>query len=81
MDRYRQQYEEATGKACPFTFGKYTGQEDSAARERMQQTPPNIILTNYMMLELLMTRAGDEKRLRACFLQNIHYIIFDEINN
>jgi superfamily II DNA/RNA helicase len=80
LDRYRQQYEEATGKACPFTFGKYTGQEDSAARERMQQTPPNIILTNYMMLELLMTRAGDEKRLRDCFLENLHYLVFDELH-
>lgn len=80
LDRYRQQYEEATGKECPFTFGKYTGQEDSAARERMQQTPPNIILTNYMMLELLMTRAGDEKRLRDCFLENLHYLVFDELH-
>lgn len=80
LDRYRQQYEEATGKECPFTFGKYTGQEDSGTRERMQQTPPNIILTNYMMLELLMTRAGDEKRLRDCFLENLHYLVFDELH-
>lgn len=42
LDRYRKQYEATTGKECPFTFGKYTGQEDSQARERMQQTPPNI---------------------------------------
>lgn len=80
LDQYRQQYEAATGKECPFTFGKYTGQEDSQARERMQQTPPNIILTNYMMLELLMTRAGDEKRLRDCFLENLHYLVFDELH-
>ena len=80
LDRYRKQYEATTGKECPFTFGKYTGQEDSQARERMQQTPPNIILTNYMMLELLMTRAGDEKRLRDCFLENLHYLVFDELH-
>ena len=43
-----------------YFFAKYTGQEDSQVRERIQTTPPNIILTNYMMLELLMTRAGDE---------------------
>lgn len=75
LGRYQQQYEETIGKKCPFTFGKYTGQEDSQARERMQQTPPNIILTNYMMLELLMTRAGDEKHLRDCFLENLHYLV------
>lgn len=80
LDHYRQQYEETMGEKCPFTFGKYTGQEDSQARERMQQTPPNIILTNYMMLELLMTRAGDEKRLRDCFLENLHYLVFDELH-
>lgn len=80
LARYRQQYENATGKECPFTFAKYTGQEDSQVRERIQTTPPNIILTNYMMLELLMTRAGDEKRLRDCFLENLHYLIFDELH-
>ncbi len=80
LDRYRQQYEDATGNECPFTFGKYTGQEDSQTRDRIQTTPPNIILTNYMMLELLMTRAGDEKRLRDCFLENLHYLVFDELH-
>lgn len=80
LDRYCKQYENVTGKTCPFTFGKYTGQEDQQARERMQQNPPNIILTNYMMLELLMTRAGDEKRLRDCFLENLHYLVFDELH-
>lgn len=80
LARYRQQYENATGKECPFTFAKYTGQEDSQVRERIQTTTPNIILTNYMMLELLMTRAGDEKRLRDCFLENLHYLIFDELH-
>ena len=80
LARYSQKYEETTGKVCPFTFGKYTGQEGQQERERMQQTPPNIILTNYMMLELLMTRAGDEQRLRDCFLQNLHFLVFDELH-
>lgn len=80
LERYRLQYEKNTGKECPFTFGKYTGQEDSQTRERIQQTPPNIILTNYMMLELLMTRSGDEERLRSCFLENLHYLVFDELH-
>jgi superfamily II DNA/RNA helicase len=80
LDRYRLQYENATGKECPFTFGKYTGQESQQIRERLQQNPPNIILTNYMMLELLMTRAGDEQSLRDCFLANLHYLVFDELH-
>ncbi|MBQ7178783.1 MAG: DEAD/DEAH box helicase, partial [Victivallales bacterium] len=81
LDRYRQEYIEKTGAAsCPFTFGKYTGQEDGEERQKMQKTPPNIILTNYMMLELLMTRAGDEEPLRKCFLDNLHYLVFDELH-
>lgn len=80
LQRYKEEYERKKGENCPFTFGKYTGQEGRQERERMQQTPPNIILTNYMMLELLMTRAGEEQPLRGCFLQNLHYLVFDELH-
>ena len=81
LDDYRQAYQNRTGSnTCPFTFGKYTGQENEEERQKMQETPPNIILTNYMMLELLMTRAGNEERLRKCFLENLHYLVFDELH-
>ena len=80
LSRYKAEFEERTGRSCPFTFGKYTGQENDEARSKMQQTPPNIILTNYMMLELLMTRAGKEEDLRKCFLENLHFLVFDELH-
>ena len=81
LERYRQQYEDTTGVKCPFTFGKYTGQENDEQRAAMQQMPPNIILTNYMMLELLMTRADrGEEKLRKCFLHNLRFLIFDELH-
>ena len=81
LARYQAAYEEqSNGIPCPFTFGKYTGQENEEARQRMQQNPPNIILTNYMMLELLMTRSGSEEDLRKCFLENLHFLVFDELH-
>lgn len=80
LEHYREQYEKTTGDSHPFTFGKYTGQENQEARVGMQQTPPNIILTNYMMLELLMTRSGSESDLRRSFLENLHYLVFDELH-
>ncbi len=80
LERYSEIYQQSTGKVSPFTFGKYTGQEDEDARERMQNNPPNIILTNYMMLELLMTRAGKEESLRKCFLDNLRFLVFDELH-
>lgn len=80
LEGYKNEYELSTGKECPITFGKYTGQENDEARQRMQDNPPNIILTNYMMLELLMTRAGKEETLRRCFLENLKYLVFDELH-
>jgi ATP-dependent helicase YprA (DUF1998 family) len=38
------------------TFARYTGQESSEERERIREAKPDILLTNFMMLELLMTR-------------------------
>src|SRR5581483_10684789 len=38
------------------TFARYTGQESQEERLRIQQAKPDILLTNFMMLELLMTR-------------------------
>jgi ATP-dependent helicase YprA (DUF1998 family) len=38
------------------TFARYTGQEDQDERERIREAKPDILLTNFMMLELLMTR-------------------------
>ena len=80
LSRYKQSFESNSGRPCPFTFGKYTGQERDEERKVIQNTPPNIILTNYMMLELLMTRAGDEEKLRNCFLENLRFLVFDELH-
>jgi DEAD/DEAH box helicase len=38
------------------TFARYTGQESAEERDRSKQAKPDILLTNFMMLELLMTR-------------------------
>jgi ATP-dependent helicase YprA (DUF1998 family) len=40
----------------PVTFERYTGQEDEETRTRIIATPPDILLTNYVMLELILTR-------------------------
>ena len=38
------------------TFGCFAGQEGTEEREAMKANPPDILLTNFMMLELLLTR-------------------------
>lgn len=79
LNVFQKNYEKRTGKEFPFTFKKYTGQENQAHRDAVNQNPPDILLTNYMMLELLMVRKTDEL-LRKSFLENIAYIVYDELH-
>jgi hypothetical protein len=41
------------------TFSRYTGQESDAKRQAIAKAKPDILLTNFMMLELLMTRQDE----------------------
>jgi hypothetical protein len=43
----------------PVRFARYTGQEKGDVREALRRDPPDILLTNYMMLELLLTHSDD----------------------
>src|SRR3954451_871844 len=47
------------------SFHRYTGQEDEEAREAILQNPPDILLTNYVMLELMLTRPKEQRLLDA----------------
>ncbi len=40
-------------------FARYTGQEAAAEKAQLQQSPPHILLTNYVMLELMLTRPAE----------------------
>ena len=79
LQSFKQNYKEKTGRDLPFTFEKYTGQAEQTTREQIIQSPPDILLTNYMMLELLMVRKNDEA-LRNSFLQNLQFLVFDEMH-
>jgi ATP-dependent helicase YprA (DUF1998 family) len=49
-------YRASTGQPMPVRFDKYNGQEDEAAKNRIQQERPHILLTNFMMLEMMLLR-------------------------
>ncbi|HPS51748.1 MAG TPA: DEAD/DEAH box helicase [Bacteroidales bacterium] len=68
-----------TGKRFPVTFAKYSGQEDQETRELIKDERPNIILTNYMMLELIMTR-NTEGWLRDSIKGDLQFLVFDELH-
>lgn len=74
-----EKFEENFGEGFPITFKKYTGQEGTAEREKILENPPDIILTNYMMLELIMTR-HTEAKLREAFRDSLKFLVFDELH-
>lgn len=79
LNTYKENYERATGKEFPITFGQYTGQEREERREEMREDLPQILLTNYMMLELLLTRV-QERRIRDGIYSNLRFLILDELH-
>ncbi|MFA8436793.1 MAG: DEAD/DEAH box helicase [Marinifilaceae bacterium] len=70
---------ERTDKRFPVSFAKYTGQESSETKEKILKNPPDILLTNYMMLELIMTRYS-EKAFRNSIKDKLKYLVFDELH-
>jgi ATP-dependent helicase YprA (DUF1998 family)/very-short-patch-repair endonuclease len=62
----------------PVRFARYTGQEKGEARAAIRRHPPDILLTNYMMLELLLTRTEDRELVRAA--QGLRFLVFDELH-
>lgn len=76
---YKRQYEAVTGKPFPLTFAKYTGQSRQVDRTDVHSEPPDILLTNYMMLELLLTR-GSDSVLKNSIYQNLRWLAFDELH-
>lgn len=62
----------------PITFGKYTGQEDETEREKIITNPPDILLTNFVMLELILTRT-EERKLRDA-AKGLKFLVLDELH-
>jgi superfamily II DNA/RNA helicase len=80
IEKFKSNYEVNYNKPFPVTFEQYTGQEDEEKREKIRVNRPHILLTNYMMLELIMTRGGKDVDIRSNILENIKYLVFDELH-
>lgn len=72
-------YERRTGKPFPISFGRYTGDTSEAARENLRQHPPKILLTNYVMAELMLVRPEDQRFLDRAG-GGLRYLVFDELH-
>ena len=56
LDKYARAYKDRTGNPLPFQYASYTGQLKEDDRVKWRENPPDLLLTNYMMLELILTR-------------------------
>ena len=49
-------------------------------REQQRRTPPDILITNYVMLELLLTRNDDAALFREEIKRNLRFLVLDELH-
>lgn len=62
------------------TYARYTGNEDDADRQAVADNPPDILLTNFMMLELLMTRQNEVDRKVMANCAGLNFLVLDELH-
>ena len=79
LKTYKNNFIRETNRNFPITFGQYTGQEKEDKRQDIKSNPPHILLTNYMMMELILTRAR-EHPLRTAIFNNLRFLVFDELH-
>ncbi len=72
-------YQRRTGKPMPVRFARYTGQESDEEKLRLRQNPPHILLTNYVMLELMLVRPRE-----GLFIEQgtsaLRFLVMDELH-
>ncbi|WP_417040379.1 DEAD/DEAH box helicase [Cylindrospermopsis raciborskii] len=56
---------------------KYTGQENLSTKIEIQNNPPHILLTNYVMLELMLSRTQEEKLVAS---PELKFLVLDELH-
>ncbi|MHB1414423.1 MAG: DEAD/DEAH box helicase [Chloroflexota bacterium] len=66
------------GGRGPVRFARYTGQESAEERDAVLNNPPDILLTNFVMLELIFTRPTEQRLVQAA--QGLEYLVLDELH-
>ncbi|MGI8826222.1 MAG: DEAD/DEAH box helicase [Chloroflexota bacterium] len=64
---------------CPVRFARYTGQDNDEARQSLLETPPHILLTNYVMLEYVLIRPSDRSLVER-MVGEFQFLVMDELH-
>ena len=62
------------------TFARYTGQESDDEREKIKNDPPDILLTNYVMLEYILTRQDPLDQKVISDAKGLEFLVLDELH-
>ena len=62
----------------PVHVARYTGQESQERRDELRVHPPDVLLTNYVMLELLLTRTEERPLVEAA--SDLRFLVLDELH-
>jgi Lhr-like helicase len=68
------------GTGVPLTVRRLTGQEKGEQRDEIAANPPDILLTNFMMLELLLVRQSDRDKEIIAHCQGLEFLVLDELH-
>ncbi len=77
INKFLAKYKEKSGKDSYIRVARYTGQESLSQKSDIQKNPPQILLTNYVMLELMLSRVHEEKFIKSPILK---YLVLDELH-
>ncbi|MGK7949956.1 MAG: DEAD/DEAH box helicase [Xenococcaceae cyanobacterium] len=77
INKFLTKYKEKTAKNSHIRVARYTGQENLSQKSDIQNNPPQILLTNYVMLELMLSRVHEEKFIKSPILK---YLVLDELH-
>lgn len=74
-----EEFQKFIGKVpnSPIKVARYTGQESLEEKNAIQENPPQILLTNYVMLELMLSRVHEEKLVKS---PDLRFLVLDELH-
>jgi superfamily II DNA/RNA helicase len=79
LQRLADSYQRRTGSPMPVRFARYTGQEREETKAAIRRHPPHILLTNYVMLELMLVRPEERPFIDAT-TSGIEFLVLDELH-
>jgi ATP-dependent helicase YprA (DUF1998 family) len=79
LQKLKEMYERRRGRSFPVRFAKYTGETNEDLRRDLRERPPHILLTNYVMAELMLVRPEDQRFLQRA-AGGLRYLVLDELH-